>query len=266
MSTLTGQQIKDTYDGLLKLADSTNGITPNLQPIQDGLGNNTGARIATNYFTAPNVVSIDANIVPDYMGCGVSSVAGSAMSATAFNKIQYSIFYDSGVHSYSAVTYGMSLATTSSDVVGFSIYSLQFVPTIGVAPKDLIMSGITWTSTGGTGLKTTALPSTLSFSGTGGGFYVYCLYVQNAGVAPTVRYNGGVPTRNIGGYMENVGFVMNSAGNAILLGSRVGLTTAQTGCLLNLPPQVSYSQNDILVNQSSSQSVGMAGFALNVIR
>lgn len=44
MSNLTGQQIQNTYEGLLNLEDSTTGITSNLQAIQDGLGNNTGDR------------------------------------------------------------------------------------------------------------------------------------------------------------------------------------------------------------------------------
>ena len=58
MSTLTGQQINLTYPGLLNLETSTTGITSNPQQIQDGLGNNTGIKIATNYLTAPNVLGI----------------------------------------------------------------------------------------------------------------------------------------------------------------------------------------------------------------
>jgi len=269
MSTLTGQQIKDTYDGLLKLQDSTAGITGNLQPIQDGLGNNTGSRISTNYFTAPNVVSVDGNIIPDYMGNGVSSAAAAPISATGFNKILYTLFYDSGMHSYSAITYDLHTLTSTSDVVSFYFYSLQFVPTIGIAPKDLIMSGITLQSTGSTGIKTTALPSTLSFSGTGGGFYIYAIYVANAGVAPTVRYRG--PSflsagQQANAYMQNLGFVLNSAGTAIVPASRVVLTSPAVGAQLNLPAQTSYSQADIITNQLSTQIVGMAGFGLNVIK
>ena len=41
MSALTGNNVKDTYQGLLKLANSATGITSNLQYVQDGLGNNT---------------------------------------------------------------------------------------------------------------------------------------------------------------------------------------------------------------------------------
>ena len=48
MPTLSGQTIQSTYQGLIKLADSTSGITSTPQQIQDGLGNDTGTRIATN--------------------------------------------------------------------------------------------------------------------------------------------------------------------------------------------------------------------------
>jgi hypothetical protein len=104
MSNLTGQQIQNTYDGLLNLQDSTNGITSTLQPIQDGLGNNTGARIATNFFTAPNVPNLNMNLIPDYMGCGAGAGVGIAQSPNSQNRLQYNIFYDNGVASYSAIT------------------------------------------------------------------------------------------------------------------------------------------------------------------
>ncbi len=46
MATLTGQKIKDTYDGLLKTADSTTGLpTSGVTGIQDGLGNNSSIKI-----------------------------------------------------------------------------------------------------------------------------------------------------------------------------------------------------------------------------
>lgn len=48
MGTLTGQQINNTYDGLLKLSDSTTGITSTFQAIEDGLGNNTGGGFSNN--------------------------------------------------------------------------------------------------------------------------------------------------------------------------------------------------------------------------
>lgn len=267
MSTLTGQQIKDTYDGLLKLADSTNGITPNLQAVQDGLGNNTGSRIATNYFTAPNVVNLNANLVPDMMGTGFGAGVGIAFGANSQNRLLYNIFYDSGTYAYSAVSYNLGTLTSTSDVVDLYFYSLQLVPGYGVAPKNLIMSGITLESTGTTGVKTTQLPSTLSFSGTGGGYYVYAAYISNANVTPTVRYGSqNVSARNQS-FVESLGYYMNASGTASILGSRItpiGITAFYQ--INNLSPQASYSESDIINNLNASGVAGCFGFGLNTIR
>ncbi len=50
MGNLTNQYIKDTYDGLIKLQDSSQGVQPTLQPLQDGLGNNIPAQVSTTEF------------------------------------------------------------------------------------------------------------------------------------------------------------------------------------------------------------------------
>jgi len=265
MSSLTGQQINQTYKSLLKLSDSSTGVTSTLQAVEDGLGNNTGVQLATNLLTAPNLVSIPG-FLPDYMGNGVQSTAGGAMNTSAFNKLQYNYFYDSGLYSYSAVTLNLSQVTSTSDVVELLIYSLQWVPTIGIAPKDLIMSGISITSTGSTGLVTTALPSTLSFSGTGGGFYIYALYVQNSGVAPTVRYGGPTTGVRSNGYVENLGWVLSTPGTGIVNGSRVALSAGPVGMLLDRTPQTTFTAADISTYQSNSQITGLPGIALHVIK
>ena len=59
MSNLTGQQIKNTYPGLLNLATATSGITSSYQQVQDGLGNNTNTRISTNGILSPNLPSLN---------------------------------------------------------------------------------------------------------------------------------------------------------------------------------------------------------------
>jgi hypothetical protein len=266
MSNLTGQQIQNTYDGLLNLEDSTNGITSTLQPIQDGLGNNTGARIATNFFTAPNVVNLNMNLIPDYMGCGANAGVGTAQSANSQNRLQYNIFYDNGISSYSAITYNLGTLTSTSDVVSGYFYSLQIVPTIGIAPKDLIMSGITLQSATSTGLKTTALPSTLSFSGTGGGYYVFAYYIANSGVTPTVRYGGPVVGARAQSFSETLGYYMNSTGTQMFAVSRNSYTAGGTQIINTLPVQSSYSNSDIQNNLNSTTGSGFPGFGLNVIR
>jgi hypothetical protein len=266
MSNLTGQQIQNTYEGLLNLQDSTTGITSTLQAIQDGLGNNTGARIATNYFTAPNVVNLNMNLLPDYMGNGANAGPGTAMAANSQNRLQYGIFYDNGVASYSAITYNLGTLTSTSDVVSAYFYSLQSVPGYGIAPKDLIMSGITLQSAGSTGMKTTTLPSTLSFSGTGGGYYVFAYYVANSNVTPTVRYGAPVITSRNQSFAETLGFYFTAAGNAMVSAGRLNITTTSPLIINTLPVQSSYSNSDIQTNQATSPGTGFPGFGLNVIK
>lgn len=202
------------------------------------------------------------------MGNGVQTSA-IAPVANSQNRLLYNIFYDTGVHSYSAITYNLNTLSSTSDVVSFYIYSLQLVPGYGVAPKDLLMSGITLESRAPstTGLKTTTLPSTLSFSGTGGGWYVYAYYVSNANVTPTVRYNQGQTLPQTGKPMESLGFYTLVAGNAIFPLSRAGGFLSGTPVAINnLAVQPSYSVSDITTNWGVVASVPSIGFGLNVIR
>jgi hypothetical protein len=245
MSNLTGQQINQTYDGLLNLQDSTTGITSTFQQIQDGLGNNTNTRISTSGIVSPNIVNMN-NLKPDFGGIGFSTAAGVANQANTQNRTLYSLFYDSGVNSYSAVTYQCGTVTSTSDVVTMAIYTLQLVPGIGIAPKDLIMSGVTMISNS-TGIKTTSLPSTLSFSGTGGGFYIVAYFVTNGGVTPTVRYTGGQFVSYNQSYATSLGLYLNAAGTATQVGQKYGSIGSMNN-VLNLPFQTSYSQSDITTN------------------
>lgn len=266
MSSLTGQQIKDTYEGLLKLADSTTGITSSLQAIQDGLGNNTGARIATNLFTAPNVPNINGNLVIDYGGNGMSNTA-FAYTANTQNRVLYGVFYDSGISAYSAITYTLNTLSTTSDVVNVSFYTLQLVPNVGVAPKDLIMSGITIDSfaPATTGVKTSLLPSTLSFSGFGGGNFIVAVTISNANATPTVRYN--TVSQTAISFPDSLGYYLGPS-NQLLIGSRAAnLTKANVFVIDNLPQQVSYSVSDITTNLRAGVIAQLQlGFGLKTIQ
>jgi hypothetical protein len=270
MSTLSGQSISNTYDGLLKLSNSTTGITSTFQAIEDGLGNNTGSRISTQGITSPNIGNVQTTLVPDFMGNGFTPTA-SAPTANTHNRLIYQIFYDTGVHSYSAITYNLNTLSSTSDDVNFYIYSLQLVPGYGVAPKDLIMSGITLESRSPstTGIKTTLLPSTLSFSGTGGGWYVYAYYVSNGGVTQTVRYTNPVLGVIIqtGVPVSPLGFYVSSIGTNIALASRSGgFVNGSMVLINNLAVQPSYSISDITTNWAIGGTAPAIGFALNVIR
>lgn len=266
MGTLTGQQINNTYDGLLKLSDSTTGITSNFQAIEDGLGNNTGLRIRTNFLTGPNLVNLNHNLVPDMMGTGFGAAASPVPIANSQNRVLYNIFYDPGVYAYSAISYNVNTLTSTSDVVTMAFYTMQLVPAWGYAPKDLVMSGITLVSNS-TGKKTTSLPSNLSFSGTGGGYYVFAVTYSNANVTPTVRYttmqNGTINQS----FSENLGFYLNAAGTNTSIGSRIG-SQSNTNWLQinNLSFQNSFSESDIINNLNSTAPAGCFGFGLEVVR
>jgi hypothetical protein len=69
MSTLYGNNISQTYQGLIKLTDSTTGVTSVTQSLQDGLGNNLPIQLSTN------VVNISGSLLVN--GLPVSIETGS---------------------------------------------------------------------------------------------------------------------------------------------------------------------------------------------
>lgn len=195
MSALTGNQIKDTYQGLLKLADSSTGITQSLQAIQDGLGNNTGIRLATDQIESPNLVSY-IPLKGRYYGAGFANVSAQQMTNGLQNIILVLPFYDLGQYSYSAMSYNVVTATTSSDSVECAFYTGQ-ITNNGLFPAEVIASGITLTGLTTTGVKDLTFPSDISFSGYGAGVYFLVYKVSNSGVQPTVRFGAGFASQNI---------------------------------------------------------------------
>lgn len=192
MSTLTGNQIKDTYQGLLKLADSSTGITQNLQAIEDGLGNNTGLRITTNQLEVQNIPSF-VPLKAQYYGIGFTNINATQFALGTQNIIQATIFMDGGEYSYSAISFNTTTQTSSSDTFEAAIYSTQMINPLGLFPHTQIVSGITADTTS-TGLKTYVFPSPISFSGYGGGIFWLVYKITNGGVQPTWR--GGAQPGN----------------------------------------------------------------------
>lgn len=186
MATLTGQPIKDTYDGLLKLADSTAGITANLQQIQDGVGNDTGLRITTDQLESPNIPSL-IRLKARYYGLGFNATSPQQMTSGTQNIILAQPFYDSGLYSYSAISYNLVTASTTSDTCDVAIYTSQMINPFGLYPSAPIISGISVSTTGSLGVRTTTT-SSFSMSGYGGGVYWLVFKISNSGVQPTVRY------------------------------------------------------------------------------
>lgn len=260
MSSLSSQQINQSYQGLIKLADSTTGITSNLQTLQDGLGNDLPISLKEGYFYTPNQYTFPS-YKGKYYGPGFNATASAGVAGTQNTVLIYP-FLDPGLYSYSAITYNLSVQTSTSDVVNIAFYDMDVYEDGGLYPKNVIMSGITLASTGGTGIRTTTLPSTLSFSGTGGGIYFMCAVISNAGVTPTVRYTQGSASTILG--LNNYGNYMNTAGSAIL--GQQGNTSAaflrQRLSISSLP--TTFTQANISTRQSTSpQDIG---FVLNTIR
>ena len=264
MSNLTGQAIQSTYQGLLNLTTSTTGITSTPQQIQDGLGNNTGTKIATNWLTNPMVLGLQ-EYKGDYYGLGFSTAAITPVASTQ-NVILAFPFYDSGSFDYSAITYNVASATTSSDVVTAGFYTSQYVDGVGLAPSILIQSGITLVSNS-TGVKTTSLPSTLSFSAYGPGIYFYLIKISNAGVTPTIRFTGAINNSFFGSVsiLKN-GYVLTPAGTSaqVPYKSPAGQTSIVYSGLTNF--QTSYSTTDVKTYSSSVAIAQSYGFLINTIK
>lgn len=185
MSSLFNTQIKDTYQGLLKLADSTTGITSSFQAVEDGLGNATGLRIATGQLESDNIPSL-VSLRGRHYGTGFQNANAAQYGAGTQNIMLASGFYDNGNHSYSSITFNTTTITSTSDTVEAAIYTSQLINPFGLYPASPIISGITANTTT-LGLNTFVFPSNISMSGYGAGIYWLVYKITNGGVQPTWR-------------------------------------------------------------------------------
>lgn len=215
MATLSGQSIQDTYDGLLKLSNSTTGITETTQAIEDGLGNNTGALIKQNQIWGAGLLNVNSyNLKNEFYGPGINNTGIAPINIQNAGMVAQ-LFFDNGVAAYSAISMNIITATTTGDILQWAFYTPQIVSGRGLTPKDLVISGIVDPST--TGVKTSA--TTFSFSGVGGGPYFFCYRIKNGGSNPTLRPSGGPFGANIN----------------IVYGVYLGLTQSITTNIYNAP-------------------------------
>jgi hypothetical protein len=119
MSALTGNNVKDTYQGLLKLANSYTGVTGTLQYVQDGLGNNIPMLVSTSS------VVITGSFRGDGSGLtGLTIDTGSLVTTSSFNA--YTQSAASGV-SASIGALSSSVAVTdlaqSSSIAALQVFS-----------------------------------------------------------------------------------------------------------------------------------------------
>lgn len=262
MSTLTGQQIKDTYQGLLKLADSSSGITSSFQEIQDGLGNNTGIKIKQNILNPPNITSVSKLFTPDFGGSGFNA-AGANPITNSQNYIWGGFFYDGGNFSYSALTYNVATASSNGDSVDVAVYDSQYIDGIGLVANSVIMSGISLTGLTSTGVKSVDLPSTLSFSAEGAGFYFFVYKISNS-ATPTIRLGTRFNT-SVAVAAQNYGYVRSFAGTTANV---IKAFTLNSSAFL-LSGTTSFPTSFVAADYNTMYSTGTLnefGFLLNVIK
>lgn len=268
MSSLTGTQINQTYPSLLKMETSTTGVTSTIQNLQDGLGNDTGVKIATNRFEGSNIYNIlKPSTPPQYFGAGIASTNVTPVAGQQ-NTITTQLFYDNGVYSYSAITIncGILEAGTSVDI---SFYNSQLLNTYGYVPYQKMVTEVNLSTTS-TGLKTATFASPLSFSATGPGIY-FMVIRYNAAGAPALRLrvaSSNSQTQNASLLANNYGYVFDVAGTAAASPFQTNVTTP-TASLVGVnyntgtfPTTWTSTELNLVTNITSSA----IGFLLHTIR
>jgi hypothetical protein len=84
MSTLSGSNISQTYQGLLKMTDSTSGVTGTLQTVQSGDGTNTPLQISQTQVNISGSLTINGNPVTNVN-------TGSFVTTSSFNAYTSSV-------------------------------------------------------------------------------------------------------------------------------------------------------------------------------
>ena len=195
MASLSGNTIQDTYDGLLKLEDSSSGITSTFQNITDGLGNETGVKIKENFFQTSNMFAQELYKYQYYgTGWGTSNFTASIplYSSPSPTPRKAFIYYpDLGQNSYSGMSYYLNTATIQDEVFRLRFYNAQFIPSIGLLPYQALSEIIELNTTGSTGIYTHTFTNPLSLS-PGFNFIVFEGYnAGSPGSATTTRYRTG---------------------------------------------------------------------------
>lgn len=266
MSTLTGSQINQSYQGLIKLADSTTGITSTFQSVQDGLGNDTGLKISTKGLAGANTLNFYKPSLGQYYGNGFGTVAANPSSNG--NVILSNWFYDSGVASYSAFTVNCT-TLHASETVELAFYNSQYLDGYGYVPYQKVMSEVTITGTTSTGIKTMVLGSPITFSGNGPGFYfAVCRY--NGAASPTIRLASGVlalTSFTVEFLRMQSGFVYNTAGTAAFSPTQnVGTSIAATWVYNTASFPTTWTSTELNTLTASSSASMIPGFLLHTVR
>jgi len=280
MGSLTNQFVSSSYQGLLKMTDSTNGLTNTLQTIQTGDGDNSPLQMS---LTEVNISgSFYINNVPITNGSsgtsGTSGVAGSSgTSGTNGSSGQSGSNGTSGTSgiSGSSGTSGSSGATGTSGSAGTSGTSggSGSSGTSGVSGS----SGTSGTS-GGTGSSGTSGTSGIDgSSGTSGingssGTSGVDGTSGSSGTSGVIDYTGLITTGSIGTTQNITGSLVISGSSPLTVGNDVGITFRTSG---GNPARLYYSgsagsrkfvmdssdstSSQIIINGGDSNGVSIGG-------
>jgi hypothetical protein len=265
MSTLSNQQINQSFQGLLKLADSSTGITQTLQSVQDGLGNDTGVRMGLNFFESPTQLTYSP-LGQSTCGIGINST-GAGTANTNVNKLYGHFFFAQKGETYTGLTVSVGTIAAGDDTLEFALYTVGRSDRYGITPKDLVMSGMTLSTSdlSTTGLKTMTLPTPLIFPESG--VYFLASLVQSTGT-PAVRLRGVFSTT----VLSVSSALLNSMYGPVLDTTSVGYFNAFQGGLTSStfilyggtdgPFSPSYDPETI-GGQASSFNANILGFVFN---
>jgi len=263
MGSLSGQTIQSTYQGLLKLSDSTTGITNSYQQIQDGLGNDTGIKIKNNSIF-DNAHQTTTNFKPKSLGSGFSNTAINA--PTYKNYLVAQLFLDYGKYSYSSITFNIRTATTTNDTLQVALYSSQMTAN-GVLPKDKISDTVS-IPLNATNQVTVPFTNNFSFSGSPGLNFLMLLpsttattfSFRPAGVTTTFLPSGLLDMNGLNGPNNGIYFIhctraLGTANNVAAIYGFSGLTSFASA----------YTSSQISSAQSVLSNPNNIGFILNVV-
>jgi len=219
MSSLTNTQINNTYPSLLKLSNSTTGITSTTQSVEDGLGGDTGLKIKQDYLGGSSLLPFKKQDTEYTMGYGIGTVtsgAGTAFPAGSHNLTFGQFYYDRGHITYSAFSYTLGTASSTNDVIEMGLYTTEY-SAYGLVPKDQIG---TWTLSGTDvttpGFLKKVLPSNITLD-EGGIYYVMYVITNPTLVTPTVRFRASQLSNQIGAFAAIFcGWALDSTNNAYL--------------------------------------------------
>lgn len=269
MSSLTGSQINQSYQGLIKLADSTTGITSGVQTITDGEGNSTGIRIGQDFFQPVWGVSQYPVAPNDYYGVGIGGTQITPTASQVNNKT-VNFFYDRGVESYSAVTWNVWIQFDVNEWIDYAFYKIDYIAGQGYVPTDRVSDVYSYSGVqAGAGFRVHTLPSNLSFSGTGPGVYAMVLVYNAPDGTLTGRLTSLALSSTSALYPlmnANMGFVKNTINNAAPTWWSTN-STAQSGQFTMSGTSLSSSFTSSNYPGTSFISSGIgAGFLLNTVK